>query len=125
VCGQAHSEFPSDNWKLIHAAEGSGGSRFVGPLRDQDELHGLLTWIREQGWILRLVTATECPCPKKKCERRGLCSRCQAYHAIKGKQPYCLRSGTLWDRALQRISPTFRAKHARRQDQKASGDALE
>ncbi len=36
-------------------------------------------------------TRAECPCPKKKCERRGRCQECYDHHAAKGKLPYCLR----------------------------------
>ena len=33
----------------------------------------------------------DCTCPKKKCDRHGNCAKCENYHIIKGKLPYCKR----------------------------------
>ncbi len=33
----------------------------------------------------------DCPCTKKKCERRGRYRECYAYHATGKRLPYCLR----------------------------------
>jgi len=33
----------------------------------------------------------DCPCTKRKCERRGRCRECYGYHAMGRRLPYCLR----------------------------------
>jgi hypothetical protein len=45
-----------------------------------------------QSTIINLqFTIMNCPCPKKKCPRRGDCIPCREYHAIKNKLPRCER----------------------------------
>ena len=34
---------------------------------------------------------SECRCPKKRCELRGDCLPCTAYHAMRGEPPRCRR----------------------------------
>jgi hypothetical protein len=102
--GRVDAEFLAGFEGLIQIADGDGVTRLVGNLQDQSALHGVLPGIRERGWPLLLVAAADCPCPKSRCERRDLCPECQAYHALKGKQPYCLRPGTSWDKALRRLA---------------------
>jgi hypothetical protein len=46
----------------------------------------------------------ECPCPKEKCPRRGLCDLCEAFHGANGKLPYCTREKTIWDRLAKVFS---------------------
>ena len=34
----------------------------------------------------------DCPCPKKKCSRHGLCEKCERHHGGRRKLPYCKRT---------------------------------
>ena len=89
---------------LLVVPQANGETRLVGPPAGQEALHDLLGEIRCQGVTLLMVGRADCPCSKRNCPRRGLCIECAAYHAAKGKQPYCLRSKTKWDRLVAEFS---------------------
>jgi hypothetical protein len=81
----------------MEAREG-GETLLSGAVADPAALHGVLTRIHSLGLPLLLVAQADCPCTKRNCPRRGRCLECAAYHAAKGKLPYCLRAGSKWDR---------------------------
>lgn len=78
----------------------NGQTLLTGPVVDQAALYGLLGKIRDLDLPLLLVAQADCPCSKNKCPRRGQCTECAAYHAVKGKLPYCHRTKTAWDKRL-------------------------
>lgn len=100
VEGALDTERLADLDGFVVAVQDNGWTRVVGPVTDQAALHDLLGWIEEAGLPLVMVGRAECPCRKRKCPRRGLCTECHEYHAVKGRLPYCLRKGTRWDKAV-------------------------
>ena len=89
---------------LLVAPQANGDTRLVGPLADQAALHDLLGEIMSKEVTLLMVGRADCPCSKRNCPRRGQCTECAAYHAAKGKQPYCLRGKNKWDRLVAEFS---------------------
>lgn len=89
---------------LLVVPQANGETRLVGPITDQAALHDLLSEIRCQELTLLMVGRADCPCSKRNCPRRGQCTECAAYHAAKGKQPYCLRRKTKWDKLVAGFS---------------------
>ena len=81
-----------------------------GAVADQAALHGVLDKIHGLGLPLLLVAQADCPCSSKNCSRRGRCRECAAYHATKGKLPFCLRARTKWDRQCAALIGTRRDK---------------
>ncbi|MEJ2212349.1 MAG: nitroreductase family protein [Anaerolineae bacterium] len=57
-----------------------------------------LARLHNLGLPLLLVARTGCPCSKRSCPRHGRCTECAAYHAGKGKLPYCFRSRGRWEK---------------------------
>lgn len=45
-----------------------------------------------------------CDCPKRRCERHGMCAECIEYHSRKGRLPYCKREKSLLRRLLHRLA---------------------
>lgn len=84
----------------VVAPQENGGTRVTGPVVDQAALHHLLGQIQATGVPLVMAVRAECPCRKTRCPRHGECTECYAYHAEKGKLPYCLRKKTSWDRVV-------------------------
>jgi hypothetical protein len=80
------------------AARDDGETLLTGAVADSAELHAVLGRIHSLGLPLLLAVRAGCPCPKRNCPRRGKCLECAAYHAAKGKLPFCLRAGNKWDR---------------------------
>jgi hypothetical protein len=76
----------------------NGETLLSGAVVDQAALHGVLDRIHSLGLPLLLVAQTGCPCSAKNCPRRGLCRDCAAHHSDNGKQPFCFRSKTRWDK---------------------------
>lgn len=37
------------------------------------------------------VSREDCPCPKKKCDRRGKCRECYEFHLAGKRLPFCIR----------------------------------
>ena len=89
---------------LLVVPQANGETRLAGPLADQAALHDLLGEIRCKELTLLMVGRADCPCSKRNCPRRGQCTECAAYHAAKGKQPYCLRKKTKWDKLVAEFS---------------------
>ena len=89
---------------LLVVPQANGETRLVGPPAGQEALHDLLGEIRCQGVTLLMVGRADCPCSKRNCPRRGRCTECAAYHAAKGKMPYCLRGKTKWDKLVAEFS---------------------
>ena len=80
------------------AAREGGQTLLSGAAADSAALHGVLGRIHSLGLPLLLAVQADCPCTKRNCPRRGQCEACAAYHAAKGKLPFCLRAGSKWDR---------------------------
>jgi len=97
---QGHlDEKESDRFEgFVLASRDSGETLLSGPVADQAALHGLLGKIQDLGLPLLLAVRTDCPCPKRKCPRHGLCQECAAYHAAKDGLSYCFRERTRWDK---------------------------
>jgi len=89
---------------LLVVPQANGETRLVGPIAGQEALHDLLGEIRCRELTLLVVGRADCPCSKRNCPRRGQCTECAAYHGAKGKEPYCLRSKTKWDKLLAEFS---------------------
>jgi hypothetical protein len=83
---------------FVMASRDNGETLLTGAAIDQAALHGVLTKIHSLGLPLLLVARTGCPCASKNCPRRGQCHECAAYHGSQGKQPYCFRARTGWDK---------------------------
>jgi len=80
------------------ASRGNGETLLSGPVADQAALHGVLAKIHRLGVPLLLVARADCPCPNRNCPRRGRCSECAAHYAAVGREPYCLRARSKWDK---------------------------
>ena len=89
---------------FVIAPQANGETGLTGPVTDQAALHGMLGKVRDLGLPLVLVARAECPCPKRNCPRRAQCLECEAYHAAKGKLPFCLRPRTKWQKRLEAFS---------------------
>ncbi len=83
---------------FVMTSRGNGETLLSGEVVDQAELHGVLGKIHGLGLSLLLVVQTECPCSKQSCPRRGQCRECAAYHAAKGRLPFCFRERAKWDK---------------------------
>ena len=84
---------------FVMASRDSGETLLSGAVADQAALHGVLGKISSLGLPLLIVKRTDCPCTTKGCAHYGNCQECEAYHAPKGRLPYCLRTKTNWDKA--------------------------
>jgi hypothetical protein len=89
---------------FVMVSPGNGETLFSGVAVDQAALHGVLARIHRLGLPLLLVARTGCPCSKKNCARHSLCHECAAYHAGKGKLPYCFRPRTRWEKHCTALS---------------------
>ena len=83
---------------FVMAAREDGETLLSGAVADPAALHGVLGRIHSLGLPLLLAVQADCPCSKRNCPRRRQCLECAAYHAAKGKLPFCLRVGSKWDR---------------------------
>jgi hypothetical protein len=85
------------------ASRGNGETALTGAVVDQAALQGALVKIHSLGLPLLLVAQTGCPCPSKNCPRHGKCGECTANYAGKGKEPYCFRAKTRWDKRCAEV----------------------
>jgi hypothetical protein len=83
---------------FVMTARDGGETLLSGVVVDQAALHGVLGKIRGLGLPLLLVARTDCPCTNKNCARHGKCQECAAHYGDNGKQPYCYRARTKWDK---------------------------
>jgi hypothetical protein len=83
---------------FVLASRGNGETHLTGAVVDQAALQGILGRIHSLGLPLLLVAQTGCPCPSKKCPRHGQCHECAAHYGHNGKQPFCFRAKTRWDK---------------------------
>jgi hypothetical protein len=89
---------------FVMAARENGETLLSGAVLDQAALHGVLDKIHTLGLPLLLVARTDCPCPSKRCARRGRCQECAAHHGEQGKLPFCLRPRTRWDKGCTMLA---------------------
>ncbi len=83
---------------LVMAPRGNGETQLTGAVVDQAALQGVLAKLHSLGLPLLLVAKTGCPCPSKNCPRHGQCRECAAHYGNNGKQPFCFREKTKWDK---------------------------
>lgn len=83
---------------FVMASRDSGETLLCGAVVDQAALHGVLGGIHRLGLPLLLVAEADCPCSSKGCASRGRCSECAAHEAERGRQPFCLRKKSRWDK---------------------------
>ena len=88
---------------FVMAPRGNGETLLTGAVADQAALQGVLGKIHSLGLPLLLVAQTGCPCPAKKCPRHGQCRECAAHYSGNGKQPFCTRTKTRWDKRCSEI----------------------
>ena len=83
---------------FVMAPRGNGETQLTGAVVDQAALQGVLAKIHSLSLPLLLVAQTGCPCPSKNCARHGQCHDCAAHYGNNGKQPFCFREKTRWDK---------------------------
>jgi hypothetical protein len=83
---------------FVMASHGNGETALTGVVVDQAALQGVLAKIHSLGLPLFLVAQTGCPCPSKNCPRHGQCRECAAHYAGNGKQPFCFRQRSRWNK---------------------------
>jgi hypothetical protein len=88
---------------FVMAPGGSGETLLTGVVADQSALQGVLSKIHSLGLPLLLVAQTGCPCPARNCPRHGQCLECAAHYGDNGKQPFCFRAKTRWDKRCAEI----------------------
>ena len=88
---------------FVMAPRGNGETLLTGAVVDQAALQGVLGKIHSLGLPLLMVAQTGCPCPAKNCPRHGQCCECAAHYGDNGKQPFCFRAKTRWDKRCSEI----------------------
>ena len=83
---------------FVMATRGSGQTLLSGAVADQAALEGVLGRIHSLGLPLLLLAQTGCPCPSKNCPRHGQCRECVAHYGDMGKDPFCFRERTRWNK---------------------------
>jgi hypothetical protein len=83
---------------FVMTSHGNGETLLTGAVVDQAALHGVLSRIHGLGLPLLMVAQTGCPCPSKSCPRHGRCHECAAHYGSNGRQPFCFRERTRWDK---------------------------
>ena len=43
------------------------------------------------GMVVMVMSAPNCPCPKRECPRHSKCQECVQHHKEKDEDPYCAR----------------------------------
>jgi len=83
---------------FVMTSRGNGETQLTGAMVDQAALYGVLAKIHGLGLPLLLVAQAGCPCPSKSCPRHGHCHECVAHYGGNGRQPFCFRERTRWDK---------------------------
>ena len=83
---------------FVMASRGNGETQLSGAVVDQAALQGVLAKLHSLGLPLLLVAQTGCPCPSKNCPRHGQCRECAAHYGNNGRQPFCFREKSKWDK---------------------------
>jgi hypothetical protein len=83
---------------FVMTSRDNGETLLTGAVVDQATLHGVLGKIRGLGLPLLLVARSGCPCSNKGCPRHGRCHECAAHYGTNGRQPFCCRAKTKWDK---------------------------
>lgn len=83
---------------FVMTSRESGETLLCSAAVDQAALHGVLDRIYGLGLPLLLVVRAECPCSKKSCPSHGQCSECAAHETDRGRQPFCFRRRSRWEK---------------------------
>jgi len=83
---------------FVMAPRGNDETQLSGAVADQAALQGALAKLHSMGLPLLLVAQAGCPCPCKNCPRHGQCRECAAHYGDNGRQPFCFREKSSWDK---------------------------
>jgi hypothetical protein len=89
---------------FVISSRGGSLTLLSGAVVDQAALHGVLDKINGLGLPLLLLLDIECPCTSKNCSRHGNCRECAENCGANGKQPYCFRERTRWNKQVTKIN---------------------
>ena len=89
---------------FVMASREGGETLLTGPVVDQAALHGVLDRIHGLGLPLLLVAQSDCPCPSKRCPRRGQCGECAANYTASERLPFCSRPRSKWDKVCVAVT---------------------